>query len=149
MSPYHAAGRLAGRHPFELFTLFLMVLSSLPTVLGLSPLPGSLAVELPHWLGFVWACTLLVGSLTAVTGMFLPSRRTGLLCEQFGLATTGVAAIIYAGAIWAFGFGGPILIAIVSGFGLSCLARWWQIQRIINDVTTWEKLHRRIDQEGK
>jgi CHASE2 domain-containing sensor protein len=135
--------RFSGRHPFELFTLFLCVITALPTVLRLTPAPSSINMALPHWLVIAWSITLLVGSVAALLGVYWRDRRTGLITEQFGLAVTGAAALIYAGCIIAVGTGGVIPAGIVGGFGLACLWRWKDLQRIIDEAVAYERLRSR------
>lgn len=147
MSPYRVDARLSGRHPFEIFTLFLMFITSFPTVLGIAPPPGSINASMPPWMVFTWSCVLLAGSTTALIGIYMRNRGIGLLTEQFGLAVVGVAACIYAGAVAVVGFGGPVSVAIVLGFGVSCLVRWYQIQKAVNGVIHWEQ-ERKADTEG-
>lgn len=135
MSPYRVDARLSGRHPFELFTLYLAFLSGLPTVIGLAPRPGTINDALPHWMAVGWAICLTVGSATALAGIYWKARGTGLILEQLGLAATGLASIVYAAtAMYDIGLAASTAAAIVGGFGISCLWRYKQLQDIIEEA---------------
>jgi hypothetical protein len=135
--------RFSGRHPFELFTLFLCVITALPTVLRLTPEPSSINQALPPWLAIAWSITLLLGSMAALFGVYWRRRATGLVMEQLGLAVTGAAALIYAGCILVVGSGGLVPAGIIGGFGCACLWRWKDLQRIIDEAVAYERLRSR------
>jgi hypothetical protein len=140
MSPYRVDARLSGRHPFEIFALYLAFLTSLPIVLGITPQPGSIRSALPPWLSFTWATVLLAGSGVAIFGIYWRERATGLICEQLGLALVGVGSLIYCACVlYVVGAGAGFTVAIVGGFGISCLRRYWQIQSVLDDVHEVEK----------
>lgn len=145
MSPYRTDPRMSGRHPFEIFTLFLALVTSLPVLFGVTPAPGTIRAVLPPVVAFIWALTLCVGSLVALVGVWWKERATGLIMEQLGLACVGVVCIIYfVVALVAVGWSTTIPMGIVLGFGLSCLWRWRDLQRSINEVYAWEQSrHRR------
>lgn len=135
MSPYRVDARLSGRHPFELYILYLAFVSSLPILFGLAPAPGSVREALPTIVSTVWALILAGGSLAALVGIYFRERATGLILEQLGLALVGVGNLIYCVCVlYVVGESGVFMVAIVGGFGVSCLRRYWQIQRILDDV---------------
>ena len=137
MAPYRRDNR-AGRHPFQLFTLYLAFITGVPTVLGLTPRPGSINEALHPAVAYGWALFLTVGSLTAIVGVFCRNRGLGLVLEQLGLGLVGLTSLIYVGcAIYVLGVDSAIQpIAIVAAFGASCLWRYGQLQRILNGVRT-------------
>lgn len=133
--PYRVDDRLAGRHPFELFTLYLAFLVALPTVLQIIPEPGSIRALMPAWLSWGWSATLLAGSVTAIAGIYWRNRITGLILEQLGLAGTGVGAAAYAVAVvYIAGTDGLIAGAFCIGFSVACVRRYFHIQQTL-DVT--------------
>lgn len=131
--PYRADARLAGRHPFEVFTLYLAFLTGLPTVLDLAPRPGSVDAELPLAVAVGWSFVLTLGAMLALMGIYWKDRITGLIMEQLGIGFVGVAAAIYVGtALYAIGWAAAIPGAVLGGFALSCGWRYRQIQRTLN-----------------
>lgn len=144
MSPYRVDARLSGRHPFEIYVLVLCLLVSLPILLGRPATPGSVAALLPEPYAFFWSVVLAVGSAASLVGIYFKDRAKGLIIEQLGLAFVGVACVIYSGAILlSIGpLDGSVAAAIVGGFGFSCVRRYFQIQKVINDVHAIEKAAR-------
>ena len=133
--PYRVDARLSGRHPFEIFTLYFSVLVALPTVLQISPRPGSIDAALPSWVAFCWSLALLLGSATALAGIYYKKRDGGLIAEQLGLGMVGVANLLYAGvALAEVGVTTLIPAGIIAGYGVSCLIRYRDIQKIIDKV---------------
>ena len=133
--PYRVDDRKLGRHPFELFILYLCVVSSIPTILGLSPEPGSVEDALPAWLATTWSWTLFLGSVITVAGIYWKNRASGLIAEQLGLLVTGVAAIIYVGcALTIVGSAVQQPAGIIAGFGIACLLRAHDLQGTIDKV---------------
>jgi len=140
VSPYRVDARLSGRHPFEIFVLYLAFLTALPTMLGIAPAPGSVREALPTWVTIGWAAALCLGSGVALFGVYWKERATGLICEQLGLAMVGVASLVYCFCVlYVIGPDSMIAVAIVGGFGISCLRRYWQIQHILDQVHEAEK----------
>lgn len=138
--PYRVDARMTGRHPFELFLLALAFASGLPALIGATPEPGSIEAALPSWGAFLWSLTLVVGSGSALVGIYLRDRATGLIVEQLGLAFVGVAAVVYSGIIlYVIGVGALFSAGITFAFGVSCLVRWRDIQNIIDAVHEEEK----------
>lgn len=141
--PYRHDPQQAGRHPFELFTLYLALLTALPTVLGVVPQPGTMRAVLPGFVVAIWAWILLVGSIVTLAGIYWKDRGTGLITEQLGLALVGASTLLYAGVLLAVA-GEPAVItgAILGGFGASCLLRYYQIQQTVDRVhSTVKAIH--------
>jgi hypothetical protein len=142
--PYRTDASMAGRHPFEIFTLILGFITGLPRLLGVTPAPNSITAVLPPVLVLAWSFVLVAGCGVALTGVWWRNRAIGLILEQLGLAFVGVACIVYSGvAIIALGPNASIPVGIVAAFGVSCLVRWRQIQRTIDFVYGEEKRQRR------
>lgn len=140
MSPYRTDPQMAGRHPFEIFMLLLAAVTSIPSLLGAAPEPGSIEEALPGWASFSWQVALVIGSVMALVGIWWRERATGLILEQLGLALVGVAGVIYAFSVWSVvGVAAAIPGGIILGFGIACIVRWRQIQRTINAVHAEEK----------
>jgi hypothetical protein len=142
--PYRTDASMAGRHPFEIFTLILGFITGLPRLLGVTPAPNSITAVLPPVLVLAWSFVLVAGCGVALTGVWWRNRAIGLILEQLGLAFVGVACLVYSGvAIIALGPNASIPVGIVAAFGVSCLVRWRQIQRTIDFVYGEEKRQRR------
>lgn len=131
--PYRVDARMAGRHPFELFTLYLAFLVALPTVLGVLAEPGSIREIMPAWMSWGWSAILLVGSATAIAGIYWRERVTGLILEQLGLAGTGLGAFAYTIAVlYVAGDDGAFAAAFCLGFAVACTRRYFQIQQTLD-----------------
>ena len=139
--PYRSDPMQAGRHPFELFTLFLALLTGLPTVLGAIPRPGTIEEALPDVIPVIWSWVLFLGAACALIGIYWRDRATGLIFEQLGLAFVGLASIVYSASIaWETTGGGHVSLrqdaligaAIMLGFGTSCVCRYFQIQQTLD-----------------
>lgn len=131
---------MSGRHPFELYLLYLTLLVSVPIVLGAAPRPGSVADLLPDLMAWGWSLILAVGSAVALLGIFWRERVTGLIAEQVGLVLVGVATLAYTVMVFhAVGDDGLVQIAIVGGYGASCIRRYFQIQQILDVAHQIEK----------
>jgi hypothetical protein len=76
----------------------------------------------------------------ALVGVYWKNRAKGLILEQLGLVLVGVMSLGWvACAIYYQGWGAGLPGAIVGGFGLSCLRRYFQLQQIINAVEREEQ----------
>lgn len=140
MSPYRVDARMAGRHPFEIYGLFLALITSMPILLGIAPKPGTIREAMPGWLGVIWAASLAIGSLLALVGIYWRNRATGLLLEQVGLAAAGAACVVYGGVVlYVAGQDALISAALVGGFGAACLRRYFQIQEVVDDAVRASK----------
>lgn len=146
----------SGRHPFELFVLFLGLVVGSPLLWG-APTPGSTTELLgPVW-ARAWAWILVTGCLVALMGVWwtwwswlsrwlfrLDLRTsTGLLIEQVGLVAVGVGTLIYAvGVVTADGETGRFIPAgLVAGLGLACWWRAGQIQRWVHATIRAQAAH--------
>lgn len=132
----------SSRNSFELYLLFLGLISGLPLLWGGGPPPMSAAALLSPVELKVWACLLVGGCGVALVGVWWtwwawlarfnsgirPSLATGLLLEQVGMVSVAVGTMIFAYAIVAVG-GSPLLAGIVLGFGLACATRAVRIRR--------------------
>lgn len=139
----------SGRHPFELFVLFLGMVSGAPLLFG-APAPGTTTELLGTGLARVWGWILVGGCLVALIGVWWtwwawlgrlwrrvhPAERDGLLIEQVGLVAVAVGTLIYAiGVVLADipedddPLARVIPAALVGSLGLACAWRVWQIQR--------------------
>lgn len=133
--PYRRDARLSGRHPFELFSLVLGLATGLPITIGVAPEPGTINEVLPDVLAYAWACTLTVGSLVALAGVFWKDRGLGLILEQLGLAFVGLMCLVYGGAaVYVVGETAYFPAGLVASFGAACLWRYRQLQGIINNA---------------
>ncbi len=142
--PYRTDASMAGRHPFEIFTLILGFITGLPRLFGAIPAPNSITALLPPVLVLAWSFVLVAGCGVALAGVWWRSRAIGLILEQLGLAFVGVACLVYSSvALISLGLNASIPIGIVAAFGVSCLVRWRQIQRTIDFVYGEEKRQRR------
>lgn len=130
----------SSRHPLVVFLLILTMLSGITIVIG-GPSPGSIGAALPPWGVLLWALALSGGSALILIGLGLqPFDKhlvVGVLFEQVGVAMLGPAAIVYsAAALAAVGWTGAFPAGLTFGFGVSCLYRWFTLQRGINRART-------------
>lgn len=131
MSPWRQP-TLSGRHPFEVFLLTMCAVSGVPLAFG-APRPGSINSQLPEALAVGWGITLALGSVTALAGIWWRNRVSGIILEQIGLVAVGWAAIIYGAAAVIFaGWSAALPASLVLGFGVACLVRWRQLQKILD-----------------
>lgn len=134
----------SSRHPFEIFTLAFSAVIGLPMVFssGQSPPPSIVAV-LPPWAVLAWGAMFSGGALVALIGCLLGHRLEGVLIEQVGLVGVGMGCLIYGvAALTTIGAAALLPVAVIAGFGLACLWRWVQLQRLIN-AARHEVLHDR------
>ena len=127
------------RHPFEVFLLLLSILSGLPIMVA-GTAPDAVTDALNDTAARVWGGGLAVGAVIALLGIFLtrPHPRStkvsvvGLVTEQVGLVMVAGACMVYTAAVlvqvWPAGF---YSAAVVFCYGMSCLWRWLQIQRLM------------------
>lgn len=146
--PYRVDATMAGRHPFELFTLYLALLTSLPTVLGIFPEPGTIRALLPVVVVAAWSWVLFLGSAITLVGIYWRERGLGLILEQLGLAGVGLASAIYAGALlWVAGEPAIITGAIIGGFAVSCFRRYFQIQETVNSAVQAQGIRENVERQ--
>lgn len=132
----HTSERIRSRHPFELFFLGIVLLTSISGLVSSEVRPGSIQEAVGHTGTLVWYLALLGGALTAVTGIFWRERATGLTLEALGLFVTGIATIFY-GASAMIILGGVALYSAVTlcGYGLAAIWRALQIRHGLVTVT--------------
>lgn len=124
----------ASRHPFETYLLALAAVSGVPLLFGQSN-SSTIQHGLPPLVVAAWGAMLLIGSTTALAGLYWRGRAsTALLMERAGLHGVGGAALVYAvvllvGTGWTGGFAA----CITGGFGVACFA---QARRISARITT-------------
>jgi hypothetical protein len=126
----------AARYPADPRAVFILALSIFSglTALALSAAPPSLEALLPSWAVVIWGAALILGSAITLTGMMFQSVN-GIIAEQVGSVTVGVAAVFYSGmAVYAVGPDAIQIVAIILGWGLACFVRWGQLQVLIHDA---------------
>lgn len=128
--PHRLGIHAASRYPVDpraVFILALCVVSGLPLII-LGADPATLQALLPRWGVTLWGLALVGGAVTTLVGMSLQSIN-GVIAEQIGSVTTGVATMVYGTAIsFMGGLEAAVPAAIVFGFGLSSFWRWGQLQ---------------------
>lgn len=120
------------RNPFQVYLLALATISGVAQLIGQTT-TRSVESELPYTSQVAWAIMLVIGSTTALAGMYWQGdRRTGLVLKRLGFVSLASASIIY-GTILLVGFGlGASLVALtVYGFAAVCCERAWQVHRYI------------------
>jgi hypothetical protein len=146
----------SGRHPFELWSLFVGLVVGTPLLWGAPP-PGSTAELLgPVWAP-VWGYLLVLGCGLALVGVWWswwawlgrywsrvkPQHTTGLLTEQVGLVSVGVATLIFTVGVLAApateatrggAYGRVVAAGLIASLGLASLWRAWQIRRWIQET---------------
>lgn len=119
------------RDGFEIYILFLCVLAGFPIFLGGNK-PNSITDLLPESFQLVWSICLVGGAVVALAGIFWPRRAVGLLLEQGAMSPLAVASIVYGILVLVNnGLDAFIPAAIVGGFGIACVRRWFRIQGVI------------------
>lgn len=120
--------------PRAVFILALCVVSGAPLILGAVE-PGSLEELLNPIVIRLWGIALVLGALVTLAGMSWRRSMMGVLLEQIGSVAVGGASLFYAAAILLeAGWSGLVAAGIVTGWGLSCLFRWYQLERLIRDT---------------
>lgn len=114
------------RNPHQLFLLVLSMVSAITLVEGLTGSP-TLDEVLPGTTVIAWGLFLLLGSATALLGMWLPRTWTGLVVERSGLGLVSVAAMGYAGLIFVLAPDESFTAFIHLAYGLSCA---WRVRQI-------------------
>lgn len=135
MSPMR---KLGDRHPFEIYILAACALSSLPSAVGVTEVPPSIAGDLTGWQARAWVVGLMLGSLAALFGLGWPRPAfpnisvTGLALERVGLTVVGWSTAFYAGAIIkAVGWPGIINASMALAFGLACFVQAHKIRNVL------------------
>jgi hypothetical protein len=133
--PYTTDARFSGRHPFQIFILFLILLVSVPVLFGVAARPGSITQILPPPAGLIWSMVLAAGSGAALHGVYWKNRAKGLIVEQLGLGLVGMASGVYGIAIMLAGpTGSGVAAALTIGLAGACFWRYFQIQKLLNRV---------------
>lgn len=127
--------------PRAVFILSLCVVSGAPLVFGAIK-PGSLEDLVNPFVVRAWGVSLVIGAVVTLLGMSYRKALVGILLEQVGSVAVGGASIFYSAAILiAAGLGGAVAAAIVFGWGISCLYRWYQLERLIRKTEHRVKAH--------
>ena len=126
----------AARYPADPRAVFILALSvfSGATTLALGAAPDSLHAVLPSWAVTAWSVTLLLGSIVTLVGMAFQTLN-GIIIEQIGSVMVGVTTVFYAGiALKYTGADAGQSLGIILAWGVACLARWVQLQVLINSA---------------
>jgi hypothetical protein len=141
---------VSGRHPYEIFMMVMALATGLPTVLGVTPTPGSLNSLVDPLAAHIWGISLTVGAATALLGVVWPQPAdtklmsvTALGLEQIGLVTVGCAGVFYAATLALTPTASMIGIGIVAAFGAASLWRAWQLQRLLKGAPRFHREKRR------
>jgi hypothetical protein len=135
---------IGGVHPWAVWVCVLSLVSGIPLLFG-DPPPDSIAATLPPWGQLAWGLLLTLGSATVLAAMVWPGTDSDALAiELVGMLAVGIGTIVYATAILtAASTPAPRTgIAIIAGFGVSCLWRVWVIERTLR---TMARLTARIE----
>lgn len=125
---------LAGlQQPFEVFLLFLSVLTGAAFLSGVRP-PTSLEHSLDHWVVQMWFSVLVLSGVIGLCGCFWPGNIvTGLLLERSAMLLAVAAGLIYAmGLLASAGWGAVGTAASVIAYILACLVRIGGITATLN-----------------
>lgn len=139
-------------HPIVVFTMGLCLLSGVTISAG-EARPGSIEATLPPIGVLLWGLCLVLGASLILGGLLLQKANgrllLGVLFEFVGMASMGVAAILYAAAVLAVvGTDGIFPISITTGFGVSCLYRGATLYRGIRRAERAAK-ERRVSADGE
>jgi hypothetical protein len=127
----HPNERLRSRHPFQLYMLTVTAVYGIIGSATRGARPPSVVEVLGPLGSLLWCLFLAVGGVGALVGVAIPDRATGLTLEASGCLLVGAATTYYAAvATWSLGWDAAIL-GLVGGFGLACVARAWQIHRVL------------------
>lgn len=120
--------------PRAIFILALCVVSGTPLMLGAVE-PGSMDALITPLIVRLWGISLVLGALVTLAGMSWRRSIMGVLLEQMGSVAVGGCSLFYAVAIMLeAGWSGLVAAGIVTGWGLSCLFRWYQLERLIRET---------------
>jgi hypothetical protein len=117
------------RNPLELCFCAVLVITCMPIMLRLAPLPGSLD-RVPTPFGQLAAALIVIGAAGVVIGILWKNRDTGLLLQQAAMWFLGIGLLFYGVAVWEASGWGPARVAIGLSLGISlgCFARIIQFQ---------------------
>lgn len=141
----------AGRHPFQVYLLFLGLLSAVPAILTGDVSAPAVDTEVYPAVAYAWNSILVVGSTTALVGIFWRGKRIedGLTMERIGLGLVGITAFIY-GALILVTLGPLAMVGsvIVLAYGLACIRRARDIGALIQRATEYAELKRAYRKDG-
>jgi hypothetical protein len=126
--------RLRSRHPFELFMLVVAFIYSMPGLVFADIRPGSIQATVGPVGTIAWSVALCIGTGGALLGIFgfAKDRATGLTWEACGCLSAGSATVYYAAVVvYANGPRSVFSAVVMCGFGAACLARTYQLQRLL------------------
>ena len=114
------------RNPHQFFLLVLSVVAAVGLVEGAT---GSLVLDeaLDQHAVIIWGLCLLIGSVTALVGMWWPRTYVGLLIERAGLAVVATAAGLYAWLVYAAAPSVAYTAFVHIAYSLSC---FWRVRQI-------------------
>lgn len=126
----------AARYPADPRAVFILALSVFSGLgaLAVKAAPASLEAVLPRWGVILWGVMLVVGSALTLLGM---ARQTinGVIIEQVGSVTVGVVTVFYAVlALVVVGADALTPVGIILAWGISCFARWVQLQVLLRNA---------------
>jgi hypothetical protein len=122
-------GQRPERNPLEFIFCAFLVFSLVPVMIGIAPLPGSLA-RVPTPFGQLSAGLIVLGSVGVMVGILWVERDLGLLIQQASMWFLAVGLTFYGVAVWhASGWAaGRIAVGLSLGFAAGCVARVVQFQ---------------------
>ena len=127
---------IPGKSVDEIFLMVLCLVTSVPILFGAVPAPGSIYLFLDRTFVFGWSLALAVGAGTVLISFLMRDRITGIIIEQFGSVCIGVAATIYACAVYytTWDKGGLIAGSILLGFAIARFVQVRQHQKVLKKV---------------
>lgn len=126
----------ASRFPADPRAVFILAFSVFVGIiaLALDAEPGTLESVMPRWGVLVWGVTLVGGSATALTGMWLQTVN-GIIIEQVGSVAVAVSTTFYGiMLIWIAGPPAYMSAGIIMAWGIACGLRWIQLQILIESA---------------
>jgi hypothetical protein len=130
-------GQRPERNPLEFILCAVLTNGLMPVMLGVEPLPGSLA-KVPTPFGQLSAALIVAGALGVMVGIAWRGRDTGLLIQQAAMWFLGVGLTFYGVAVWdASGWtSGRVPILLSFGIAAGCVARIVQFQIYVRHRAT-------------
>lgn len=123
-----------GRSPWQLYLLFLITISGLALMLGISKNP--ITDSMGHPYTNIWGFFLTVGGLLSLVGIYWPKDPvTGMLVERTGLVALGGASFIWSVlVVWKVHLNGLLSATLTFGLFLASCAQWYWINKNVNKV---------------
>lgn len=131
------ATRTPERNPKLFFLMIAVGAWSLPTAVGLQPIPGSLN-EYPGPIGMGASAAICLGAWLCATGHAWPGHRDfRISIERAGCIILGVGCTFYSNALWqaATVNNRAIVVGLTIGLAAGCVARAIQIGLYIRGRT--------------